>query len=177
MPNPNDPQGPREPDHELRRRAGRFLPGSGDPDFLGGRKPFDIYYGADGRPITRDMRRFFIPSPTDGETRLEACERVGRRSFGNVMKLSMALAADGARFLQILQTSTINDLARISPLGGSMTHAMNQVIAETQYGLFAPRDRKGNNSSFSNIAQIGEIIALSGALGRGGGNIAPHGML
>jgi hypothetical protein len=93
------------------------------------------------------------------------------------MKLSGALSTDAARFLQILQTSTINDLSRISPLGGSMTHAMNQVISETQYSLFAPRDRKQSNGSLSNIAQIGEIIALAGALGHGGGTIAPRGML
>ena len=177
MPIPNDPQGPREPDHELRERARRFMPGSRDSDFLGGRKPFDIYYDADGRPLTRHLRRFLIPAPTDGETRVEACERLGRQSFGNFMKLSGALATDSARYLQILQTSIISDLARISPLGGSMTHAMNQVICETQCGLFAPRDRKGSGSSLSNIAQIGEIIALAGALGHGGGTIAPHGML
>jgi len=177
MPPPNDPQGPREPDHELRGRARRFLPGSGDPDVLDGRRPFDIYYDANGRPLTRHPRRFLIPAPTDGETRLEACERLGRQTVGNVMKLSGALSTDAARFLQILQTSTINDLSRISPLGGSMTHAMNQVISETQYSLFAPRDRKQSNGSLSNIAQIGEIIALAGALGHGGGTIAPRGML
>jgi hypothetical protein len=48
------------------------------------------------------------------------------------------MAADAARVMQILQTSTINDLARVSPFGG----AMNQVIAETQYGLFEPHDRR-----------------------------------
>jgi hypothetical protein len=89
------------------------------------------------------------------------------------------MAADSARVLQILQTSTINDLARISPLGGAMNHAMNQVVSETQYGLFAPNDRKQNygGHGMNNISQIGELIALSGAMNHSGGHLAPHTML
>jgi hypothetical protein len=177
MPPSNNPQGPPEPDPGLRARAERFLPGNRDPGFLGGRKPFHVYYDARGRPLTQHSYRFFIPSPNDGETRFEAFERVGSHIFGKVMKVGGALSSDAAASLQIVQASIINDLARISPFGGSMTHSMNQVLAQTLYGLFAPRDRKQYNNGFGNIAMIGEIMALSQAMGHAGGHIAPRGML
>jgi hypothetical protein len=51
----------------------------------------------------------------------------------NLLKLGGGMAADSARVLQILQTATINDLARISPLREAMTNAMNQVVSDTTY--------------------------------------------
>jgi hypothetical protein len=53
---------------------------------------------------------------------------------------------------------------------------MNQVLAQTLYGLFAPRDKQYNNA-FGNAAMIGEIMALAQAMGHGGGHIAPRAML
>jgi hypothetical protein len=177
MPDPTNPQGPPEPDPELRARAARLLRGKRNDGVLGGRKPFDIYYDATGRPLTRQRMRSFMPEPLDGETRSELYERGGNRVLMNLSKLAGGMSSDAARVLQILQTSTINDLARVSPLGGSMTHAMNQVISETQYGLFTPHDRKASGQAMNNVAQIGEIIALSHAMQGGGGHIAPRGML
>jgi hypothetical protein len=179
MPPPNNSQDTPEPDPELRARVARFAPGNRDPGLLGARRPFDIYYDAKGRPLARHGKGSLLPEPRFGETRAEALAHGGRRILGNLLKLGSGMSADSARVLQILQASTINDLARISPLGGAMTHAMNQVISETQFGLFAPHDRRQNygGNGMNNIGQIGELIALSGAMNQGGGNIAPHSML
>jgi hypothetical protein len=179
MPPPTNSPGTPEPDPALRARVARYAAENRNPGLVGERRPFDIYYDATGRPLTRHRHASFLPEPHFGETRGEALARGGRRVLGNVLKLGGGMAADSARVLQILQTSTINDLARISPLGGAMNHAMNQVVAESQYGLFAPHDRRQNygGHGMNNISQIGELIALSGAMNHSGGNIAPHSML
>jgi hypothetical protein len=179
MPPPTNPPGAPEPDPALRARVARFAAENRDPGLLGERRPFDIYYDAKGRPLTRHRPWSFLPEPHFGETKRAAAAHGGMRVLGNLLKLGGGMAADSARVLQILQTATINDLARISPLGGAMNHAMNQVISETQYGLFAPHDRRQNygGHGMNNIGQIGELIALSGAMNHSGGNIAPHSML
>jgi hypothetical protein len=179
MPPPTNSPGTPEPDPALRARVARYAAENRDPGLAGERRPFDIYYDARGRPLTRHRQASFLPEPHFGETEGEAFARGGRRVLGNLLKLGGGMAADSARMLQILQTSTINDLARISPLGGAMNHSMNQVISETQYGLFAPHDRRQNygGHGMNNISQIGELIALSGAMNHSSGHLAPHNML
>jgi hypothetical protein len=179
MPPPSNSPGTPEPDPVLRARIARYAAENRDPGLAGGRRPFDIYYDATGRPLTRHRRESFLPQSAFGETRGEVLVRGGGRILGILQKLGSGMAADSARVLQILQTSTINDLARISPLGGAMNHAMNQVVSETQYGLFASHDRKQNygGNGMNNISQIGELIALSGAMNHSGGHLAPHTML
>jgi hypothetical protein len=179
MPPPtNSPETP-EPDPALRARVARFAAENRDPGLTGDRRPFDIYYDAKGRPLTRHSQGFVLPEPLFGVTGGEVFAHGGTRIFRNLLKAGAGMAADSARVMQILQTSTINDLARISPFGGAMNHAMNQVIAETQYGLFEPHDRRKNygGHGMNNISQIGELIALSGAMNHGGGHLAPHTML
>ena len=179
MPPPTNPPATPEPDPALRARVARFAAENRDPGLLGGRRPFDVYYDAKGRPLARQRQWSFLPEPHFGESRGEAAAQGGKRILENLLKLGGGMAADSARVLQILQTATINDLARISPLGGAMNHAMNQVVSETQYGLFAPHDRRQNygGHGMNNIGQIGELIALSAAMNHSGGNIAPHSML
>lgn len=179
MPPSNSSQGTPEPDPDLRARVARFAAKNRDPGLTGARRPFEIYYDAKGRPLTRHRQWSLLPDPLFGETRGEALAHGGRRVLGNLLKFGGGMTADSARVLQILQTATINDLARISPLGGAMNHAMNQVVSETQFGLFAPHDRRQNYGAhgMNHIGQIGELIALSGAMNHSGGNLAPHTML
>jgi hypothetical protein len=176
MPPPNDP----EPDPDLHDRAERFLPRNRGEGLTGSRRPFDIYYSASGRPLTRHPSRFQVPQPADGETVRDMLWRGTVHTGGKLMQFSGAMAGDAARYLQIMQTSLIGDLARISPLVGGMTHTMNQVISETQYQLLTRRDHKTyqGGGAGSHIQQIGELIALSGAMNAGAHNhIAPTGML
>jgi hypothetical protein len=61
MPPPtNSPETP-EPDPALRARVARFAAENRDPGLTGDRRPFDIYYDAKGRPLTRHSQGFVLP--------------------------------------------------------------------------------------------------------------------